>query len=63
MTPLHQKIAPIPNGPGAPEAILACMSALAAEAFEGGHIRAARVLAQTAALLTHAELWRPGPER
>ncbi|MCX7931643.1 MAG: hypothetical protein N2588_03745 [Rhodovarius sp.] len=40
-----------------PEAIRACIAALAAEAFEAGHIRAARLLAHTAALLALPQLW------
>lgn len=40
-----------------PEAIQACIASLAAEAFEMGHVQAARVLAQTAALLTHQAVW------
>ncbi len=40
-----------------PEAIHACLSSLAAEAFELGHQRAAKVLANAAALLATADLW------
>lgn len=40
-----------------PEAIQACVASLAAEAFEHGHVQAARVLAQAAALLTDEAVW------
>ncbi len=40
-----------------PQAIQACIASLAAEAFELGHTRAAKVLAQAAALLAQAEVW------
>lgn len=43
-----------------PEAIRACVAALAAEAFELGHARAAQLLAQTAALLSTPALWDRG---
>lgn len=45
-----------------PEAIQACVASLAAEAFDLGHIQAARILAQAAALLTHRELWAERPD-
>jgi len=38
-------------------AIQACLTALAAEAFECGHDRAAQVLAQVAALMAEPTLW------
>jgi hypothetical protein len=41
-----------------PKAIQACVAALAAEAFESGHTRAARLLAQMAALLDQPALWQ-----
>lgn len=47
---------PQPLG-SSPEAIQACVASLAAEAFELGHERAARLLAQAAALLAMADLW------
>ena len=40
-----------------PEAIQACLASLAAEAFDGGHSRAAQVLAHAAALLNQPDLW------
>lgn len=40
-----------------PAAIQACVASLAAEAFELGHVKAARVLAQAAALLNHEAVW------
>lgn len=43
-----------------PSAIQACLAALAAEALEGGHPRAAMALASVADLLGQPALWEGG---
>ncbi len=61
MPSVKQTIASPSCAASSPEAIQACVSMLAAEAFELGHHRVAQLLAEAAAELSRPAIWKASP--